>query len=167
MLVPALLDEAFPAKGQRASATLLNRALALLAAALLAVLLATTLVRPAAWFESRYPPGAADALARAAAADPQARIYADVAFADWLLWLHPELADRIAFDARFELLSRRQIAEIYNFNLPVGQPWRVPTRGYRLLVLDDAVSKIPIADFRREPGARVLYASSGPVVIAR
>ncbi len=167
MLVPPLIDEAFPVRPRPAGTMRLNTGLALLAAGLLAALLVTTLARPATWFEARYPTRAVDAVSRAAAADPRARIFADIAFADWLVWLRPELAGRIAYDARFELLSRRQIAEIYNFNLPVGEPWHDPTRGYRLLVLDRAVSEVPIAAFESEPGARVLYRSSGPVVIAR
>ena len=145
----------------------LNAGLAGVATVTLVVLLGATLARPAAWFEGRYPIGAADAVERAAAADRSARIYADVAYGDWLLWLHPELAGRIAYDARFELLSRRQILAVYNFDVPVGTPWLQATKGYRLVVLDGVVGETPIRAFEREPGARVLFSGSNAVVVER
>jgi hypothetical protein len=166
LLAPSLVDRATPRPAD-ARATRLNAALAVLATVTFLVLLGATLSRPASWFEGRYPAGAADAVARAAAADPKARIYADVGYGDWLLWLHPELAGRIAYDARFELLTRRQILAVYNFDVPVGAPWLQATRGYRLLVLDGAVGKAPIRSFEREPGARVLFSGANAVVIER
>jgi hypothetical protein len=166
LLAPSLVDRA-AARPADARATRLNAALAVLATVTFLVLLGATFSRPASWFEGRYPAGAADAVARAAAADPKARIYADVGYGDWLLWLHPELAGRIAYDARFELLTRRQILAVYNFDVPVGAPWLQATRGYRLLVLDGAVGKAPIRSFEREPGARVLFSGANAVVIER
>jgi hypothetical protein len=32
--------------------------------------------------------------------------------ADWLLWERPELAGRVAYDVRFELLTRAQLARV-------------------------------------------------------
>lgn len=167
MLVPGLLDEAFPPRPRSAAGRRLNIGLAIAAAGLLLVLLVLTPTRPPSWFEGGYPAAAGDAVARAAAADPSARIYADVKYGDWLLWEHPELAGRIAYDARFELLSRRQILQIYDFDLPTGEPWLVPTRGYRLLVLDRAVDGVAIRGILRSPGSRALFSGDGAVVIAR
>ena len=167
VLVPRLLDEAFPQRSQTAAGSRLNAGLAILAAGLLLVLLALTPARPASWFEGGYPNAAADVVAPAAAADPGARVYANVKYGDWLLWKHPELAGRIAYDARFELLSRRRILEIYDFNLPLGEPWRAPIRGYSLLVLDSAVDELAIRGILRSPGARTLFSGDGAVVIAR
>lgn len=164
LLAPALVTGSHE-RSERAPRA--NAVLATVSTGTLVVLLGATLARPPSWFEERYPTGAADAVARAAAADPGARIYADVAYGDWLLWLHPELAGRISYDARFELLRRKQILAAYNFNVPVGTPWRQATEGYRLLVLDGAVSAVPIHSFEREPGARVLFSGSNAVVIAR
>jgi len=62
---------------------------------------------------------------------------------------------------------RRRILQVYDFDLPSGTPWREPTRGYRLLVLDSRVNRVSSRAIRREPGARVLYESSGAVVIER
>ena len=167
MLAPGLLDEAFPPRVRPAAGARLNIALAIVSAGLLLVLLVLTTTRPASWFEGGYPSRAGDGAARAAAADPAARIFASVKYGDWLLWRHPELAGRIAYDARFELLSRRRIVEIYNFDLPLGEPWRAPIRRYRLLVLDRAVDGAAIRGILRSPGSRVLFSGDGAVVIAR
>ena len=93
--------------------------------------------------------------------------YADVRYADWLLWRQPSLAGRVAFDARFELLSRQRIGQVYGFNDAFGTPWRAPTHGYRILVLDAAVSGKPIREALREPGARLVYRGPGAAVIVR
>jgi hypothetical protein len=170
ILAPALVDQSWPERsGQRvtAGASRLNAALAAVAVATLVALLGATVARPAGWFEDRYPAAAGDAVARAAAADQTARIYADVAYGDWLLWRHPELAGRIAYDARFELLSGRQVFAVYDFNVALGGTWREATRGYRLLLLDGAVSKGPIRSLERARGARVLYSGSDAVAIQR
>jgi hypothetical protein len=169
MLAPNLVDASFATTPHEVDgkAARVNRSLAVIATLTVLVLLGATLARPASWFEGRYPSGAADAVARAAAGDPRARIYADVAYGDWLLWLHPELAGRIAYDARFELLTRKQILAIYDFDVPVGTPWLQAATGYRLLVLDGAVSATPVRAFERQPGTRVLFSGSNAVVLER
>ena len=167
MLAPALVDEALPPRSRSVGGSRLNSALAASAAGLLLVLGALTLFRPASWFENGYPAAAGDAVARTAAADPAARIYADVKYGDWLLWAHPELAGRIAYDARFELLTRGRIAQVYDFDLPTGEPWREPTRGYGLLVLDRTVDENAVRGILRTPGARALFSGDGAIVIAR
>jgi hypothetical protein len=95
-----------------------------------------TVARSAAWFESGYPSGPGTAVAAAASRDPSARIYADVGYGDWLMWRYPSLAGRVAFDARFELLSKRQFADVYRFSNQIGDQWRAAAAGYRILVLD-------------------------------
>jgi hypothetical protein len=167
VVAPRLLDDALPARRPPSAASRLNTVVAAAAVTVVVALLGATLARPASWFEGRYPGAAADAVARAAAADPRARIYADVAYADWLLWLHPELGGRVAYDARFELLSRRQIFAVYNFDQPVGATWPQATRGDRLLVLDRRVSSGPIRALRSQPGTRVLFSGSDAVVLER
>jgi hypothetical protein len=168
MLCPSAVEEAFPSRA--ASHAGRSRANALAAAGTavaLIALLGATVARPASWFTEPYPAAAAGAVARAAAADPHAQIFADVHYADWLLWERPALAGRIAYDARFEVLSQRQIAQIYNFNDVYGSSWRPATRGFRILVLDRTVSAAPIAALLREPGARLLYSGHGVAVISR
>jgi hypothetical protein len=168
MLCPSAVEEVSPAPA--AGHALRSRANALAAAVTLAVLLAllaATIARSASWYTEPYPAAAGDVVARAAARDPGARIYSDVKYADWLLWAHPELAGRLAFDARFEVLSRYRIAEIFNFNNGFGASWRSATRGFRILVLDESVSARPIAGLDREPGTRLLYSGHGVAVLER
>jgi hypothetical protein len=168
MLCPSAIEEFAPDRSALHRAR--SRANALAAAVTLSALvalLAATFARPASWFTEPYPQAAADAVARAADRDPGARIWSDVRFADWLLWRKPGLAGRIAFDARFEVLSRLRIAEIYNFNNVFGSSWRPATQGFRIVVLDRAISSRPLDGLLREPGARLLYAGHGLAVVER
>jgi hypothetical protein len=73
---------------------------------------AAVLSRPTTWFTSTYPSATVTAVDRMLAADPQARIFADVHYADWLVWQQPDLAGRIAYDTSLELLTRRQLGAI-------------------------------------------------------
>ena len=77
------------------------------------------------------------------------------------------MAGRLAFDARFEVLSRLRIAEIYNFNNAFGSSWRPATDGLGIVVLDRTVSSRPLRGLLREPGARLLYSGHGVVVVER
>ena len=168
MLCPSAVEEAFPYPSPAGAVrSRLNAVLAAGAALALAVLLVATVARPAAWFTEPYPAAAADSVAAAAARDPHATIFADVAYADWLLWERPALVGRLAFDARFEQLSSRRISQIYNFNDVYGSSWRAATKGFRILVLSRAVSALPIAALLREPGARLLYSGHGVAVVER
>jgi len=88
-------------------------------------------------------------------------------YADWLLWTKPKLAGRLAFDARFEVLSRLRIAEIYNFDNVFGSSWRPATDGFRIVVLDRTVSLRPLRGLLHEPGARLLYSGHGVAVVER
>jgi len=168
MLCPSAVEEIAPGEAVlHAARSRANAAAAAVTLAVLVALLCATVARPASWFTEPYPSAAGDAVAKTAAADPKARIYADVHYADWLLWEHPELAGRIAFDARFEVLSELRIAEIFNFNNAFGASWRTATRGFRIVVLDRTVSAGPIAALLREPGARLLYSAHGVAVVER
>ena len=57
-----------------------------------------------------YPSAGAAAAAQAAGAG--GGVYATLKYGDWLLWEQPRLSGRIAFDARVELLTTPQIANI-------------------------------------------------------
>lgn len=88
----------------------------LLASAML-VLAALTVVivlgRPGAWFTSTYPTGTVAVLRAQIARDPGAQIFADVHYADWLIWQDPRLfAGRVAYDTSLELLSPAQLNAI-------------------------------------------------------
>lgn len=110
VVLPRLVDEVRPAV---APARALRRVNAWAAGAAIVVALAvaaTHLGRPAAWFDRAGTP--AQAAAVAAAAGHHGIVLADDRHADWLLWQRPDLAGRVAYDARFELLDRSQLAQV-------------------------------------------------------
>ncbi len=98
----------------------LNRlfALAMFAVTLLAVLV--VLGRPASWFTSTYPARAVPTLKRLIAKEPGVKIFADVRYADWLIWKDPKLfSGRVAYDTSFELLTSAQLRVIAD---PAAKP---------------------------------------------
>jgi hypothetical protein len=79
-------------------------------AAALLVTLGSAIGKSASRFDLNYPPEARAAVV--AAAGSHGRVYANETYADWLVLTAPELRGRIAFDARFELLTRAQLEHI-------------------------------------------------------
>jgi hypothetical protein len=142
----------------------LNRILALtiLAAAIISVVGVAT--KPTSWFTKGFPTAAGRATA--AAAGQQGRVYASSPFADWLLWSRPSLAGRVAFDARFELLSRTQIRRIAEFQARAGD-WLSTARGYRVFVLDPRSDHSLERSLMRRLPARVVFSSPQVVVLRR
>jgi hypothetical protein len=81
--------------------------------AVAALMAGSVLAQPASWFDSTYPRTAIPTLSRLIARDPHATIFADVRYADWLIWERPALfAGRVAYDTSFELLTRSQLETI-------------------------------------------------------
>jgi hypothetical protein len=141
--------------------------LGIASAALLAlVVIATaTASHGRAWYEHAYPRAAGDAVASAAAADPDLRVFADGRYADWLLFDHPGLRGKVAYDVRYELLTAPELHRLFAFVTRRGNDWPAAARGYGLLVLDPS-SEQGIADYYvgREH-ARVLYRDANVVVL--
>jgi hypothetical protein len=143
---------------------------ALIASALGALVLAATvtLVRPATAIEFRNQrQGVLTAVERATHADRSLKVLADVRFSDWLLWRDPALAGRIANDARWELLTPRQVDGLQAVFGVAGAGWKQGARGYRLLVLDRRYEPDAVRAFRKEPGSHVLYNDGDRIVIMR
>jgi len=141
--------------------------LSVAAIAVATVIALNVLGQPASSLAGPNDPAAATAVVRAVERTPTIRVFADVRYADWLLWEQPSLAGRIAYDIRFELLSRRQLAEIYAFNDPLSQSWRVAAAGYAVLVLDRTDDAQAVRALTRDSGARVLYSNAELVVFER
>ena len=72
-------------------------------------------VRPATSYTGHLSPRVVDVI-RARTASNHERVLADDADADLLLWQLPFLRGRIAYDVRFELLTRRQIARLVDWS---------------------------------------------------
>ena len=143
---------------------------ALAAAAIAAVSIAGAAAasRSDSWLtSSAYPAAAADAVGTAAATDPTARIYSDVRFADWLLWTRPELAGRIAYDARFELLSSRELEELYRLQNRLTPNWTAAIADHRLVVLPRRQGAATARALMTEDGVRPIYRDRSVVVLLR
>ncbi|MDX6503017.1 MAG: hypothetical protein QOE29_142 [Gaiellaceae bacterium] len=166
ILVPRLLDEVIPAERRPVRSPVVNATLGAVAVAALGWALILPLVQPASWFVEDFPRGGADALVAAAARAPGAPIFATEAYSDWLLWEHPPLAGRVAFDARFELLSVRELRLAAGFGRDRAGA-AAAVRGFRLVVFDPHGHQFAVRMLLAEPGSRLLYRSSQLVVIER
>ena len=142
--------------------------LAATAIAAVSVAGAAAAARPDSWLTSSvYPIAAADAVAAAAAKDPTARIYSDVRFADWLLWTRPELAGRIAYDARFELLSSTELEQLYRLQNRLTPGWMAPVAGHRLVVLPRVQGAATARALLARAGTREIYRDGSVVILLR
>ena len=134
VLLPRALDGALRSQWERARFPYVNRLMVAGAPIAAAIFVVGAFAHPAAWFTRDYPRAAADRAAQVAARDPQVRIFANERFADWLVLEHPELAGRIAFDGRFELLTTKELKSIVRFRAQI-QGGNMVIRPYELLVL--------------------------------
>jgi hypothetical protein len=161
VVLPRLLDEL---RAPAVEPKRMNRLLATAMVVGVAVAALGVALKPASWFTHQQYPAAAENAA-AAAARTGGKIFANESYADWLIFEHPQLAGRIAYDSRFELLTNRQLRSVVEFrNLVAG--WRSTVRDYPVLVLDKMDDAKPIKALLRAREARVV-ARRGPVVVLR
>jgi len=111
----------------------LNRRAATVVLAGVVVALGGVAAKPQSWFASDFPSRAGDAAAAAAGAHGQ--VFATSRYADWLLWTEPQLLGRVAFDARYELLTAEQVATLGSIQARAGD-WQKALSGFRVIVLD-------------------------------
>src|SRR6266446_3183449 len=143
-------------------------ALAATAIAAVSIAGAAAASRPDSWLTtSVYPAAAADAVGAAAASDPTARIYSDVRYADWLLWTRHELAGRIAYDARFELLSSAELERLYRLQNKLTPQWKAAVANQRLVVLPRGQGSATARALISQAGARRIYGDHSVVVLLR
>jgi hypothetical protein len=86
--------------------------------------------------ERYWPRSAADRVALLTSQRGSERVFADGTYADWLLWVRPELKNRIAYDARFELLRRAEFTKLSDYGKKRGDQWRNAATGYNVFVYD-------------------------------
>lgn len=134
MILPGALGAARTERASDAPPAL-RLGVAVLACAAVVVAGVVFLARAPDSFEEKEYPRALAASVAAAAKDPSARVYSSERHADWLLWKYPWLARRVAYDARFELLSGDEISRIYQFLSQVGHGWERNAAGYSIIVL--------------------------------
>jgi hypothetical protein len=135
VLVPGLLTAIVtprPAPRRRRLNLMLVTGIALLLLGTFAAVAA----QPRTWFERGYDQRAASVVSEQAARDPSLLIYAGDRFGDWLLWHDPDLAGRIAYDSRLELLTHHQLTRLVDLANQKGTDFASLISGYGLLVLD-------------------------------
>jgi hypothetical protein len=142
----------------------LNRILSITILATLVIGIAGVAAKSTNWFTTGFPTAAAKAAS--SAAGPHGRVYASSPYADWLLWSRPRLAGRVAYDARFELLSQAQLQRIAQFESRVGN-WLPTARGYQVFVLDPRSNQRLEQSLRHALPLRVVFSSPQVVVLRR
>jgi hypothetical protein len=81
-----------------------------------------------------WPRAAADRVALLSSRPGSERVFADPLHADWLLWVEPELRNRIAYDARFELLRSVEFTKLSDYGKQKGAHWRDAAGGYNVFL---------------------------------
>lgn len=142
----------------------LNRVLALVIIGSSVISLAGVAAKPTSWFTHNFPAGVTRAAAHAAGQD--GRVFVTSPYADWVLWDKPQLAGRVAFDTRFELLSSGQLEDLGRIENAAGT-WRKSLSPYRIFVLSRKNDDTLYAALRRDLGARVVFSSRQVVVLRR
>ncbi len=142
----------------------LNRILAVTILAAVVISVAGVAAKPTGWFTSGFPSAAS--AAAASAAGKHGRVLATSPYADWILWSDPELVGRLAFDARFELLSEAQLREGADFQGRGAHPIRT-ARGYDVFVLDRSADPGLVHTLVKRLPARVIFSSPQVVVLRR
>ena len=162
--ISGLLNPAVPRpRRRRANLTLASGSIVLAALAMV-----TALSRPTAWFQSTYPRRAVATLQRLVTARPDTKIFADVRFADWLIWEDPALAGDVAYDTSLENLTDAQLQALSSLTAEPG-PGVPNTLGpYSVLMLNPTPgnrhsNRILLA----RPGVRVLTRSKQVLIATK
>jgi hypothetical protein len=138
----------------------------LLSAAVSAVALIVALgVSDARSFSLATPLGAIDAASRYASAHPRARVLADDISSSALVWLHPQLNGRVAFDGRLEVFDQADVRQWSNYIRVTPGSMRL-TDGYQVFVASSSNERLCHA-LRSMPGTRVIYDGRDGVVVIR
>jgi hypothetical protein len=158
MLAPQGFDRALRKRAPR-PAPAIGAVIATVAAVAAVASVVGSLGSSEAKLTSNYPAGAGRAAA-AAASHPGAQVYAGIAFADWLLWEHPELAGKVVFDVRYELLRTPEVKRLVLFD--AGSQVDAPMGRPAAYVLDPRIEKDALKGLR--PDVRTVYKTDHAVV---
>ena len=167
MLWPAIIGRALPAVEPAPRNRRLNLAIAGTALAALAGSIAFVAAQERTWFEKDYDQRVLAVVGDAAARDPSLKILADGRFADWLLWHTPELAGRIAYDTRLELLTDRQLKQVADFSSVSGTDFDRVVDGYELLVLEPVGHPETTKALLRQKATRTIFEGDEVTVATR
>ncbi|HET7379330.1 MAG TPA: hypothetical protein VFJ24_04740 [Gaiellales bacterium] len=116
-------------------------------------------------FLNQTPTGAMTAAARYADGHPGTRLLADDVSASALLWLHPELRGRVAYDGRLEIY-RQADTRAWERYIRVRPGGMALARSYQVLVASKMNGSLVHA-LRGLPGVRTVYDGSDGIVVVR
>jgi hypothetical protein len=165
VLLPAAISHAKQDRPAPLRSARVNRLLALVMAGLALLMGIVTLAQPDSWFTSTYPSNALPTLDRLIAADPSAKVFADVRYADWLIWQQPRVfSGRVAYDTSLELLTDSQLRAIALLTA-TRRLHGVPRvlQPYGIWVLNPA-NRAANRVLLRQPGVRVVVRSKRVII---
>jgi hypothetical protein len=119
MLLPSAIDKLKAGRPAPLRRARINRILATVIGVLALGITVLTLARPESWFTSTYPTSAIPTLEHLMAQDHQDKVFADIRFADWLIWQDPRVfSGHVAYDTSLELLTGAQLRSIVAVTSP-------------------------------------------------
>jgi hypothetical protein len=148
------------------SARRIDRSIAAVSVAALAVAAIVAVARPTSWYLSEWPEAQVAAV-RSATRGAGTRVYPTDRHADWLLWRIPDLRGRLAYDIRFELYDRATVERIVRYVGRQGSDWKAIADGSDVIVIDAPRTPQHAEAFLTEPGAAVVYSDGRMTVVRR
>ena len=165
MLLPSAigkLKDDRPAPLRRAK---VNRMLAVVIGAMGLLITVAIAAEPTSWFTSTYPTSAIPTLQRLIAKDPKAKVFADIRFADWLIWEDPHLfSGRLASDTSLELLTDSQLRSIVTVTDPVHKRIPAVLAPYGIWVLNPS-NKAGNRSLLARPSVRIILKNKRVVIV--
>ena len=91
----------------------------------------------------------------------------DERYSDWLLWKHPELVGRIAYDVRFELLEHASLDRLYRYQNQIGAGSGRLVDDFEVVALDHRTRPGLVASLRSAREFRVVHRDRRITVLER
>ncbi|MBV9839645.1 MAG: hypothetical protein JO156_16130 [Solirubrobacterales bacterium] len=135
------------------------------AAALACLGLGQLVIRGPGAFESHAPLRALAATASYVSAHPCARVLGDDASASALLWLDPNAAGHVGFDAQLEAYPSAALADWVAFESASGRGWLRAADGYQVLVGSATTQPALVARLQTLAGGRALASDSRGIAV--
>ena len=100
-------------------------------------------------------------------AHPQATVFADDRYSDWLLWEYPQLVGRVAYDIRFELFTLDQLNDLRSYRRVTGADWNAAAGDFAVVAFDPRDQSRAYTDAIERSALTVVYRDPLIVVAAR